>query len=47
MAEDLLETIGQLFGLVHRGLAFAVIFVGALAGAPPTVMVAASVIPWG
>ena len=30
MAEDLLETIGQLFGPVRGGLAFAVIFVGAL-----------------
>ena len=30
MAEDLLDTIGQLFGPVRGGLAFAVIFVGAL-----------------
>ena len=33
MAEDLLETIGQLFGPVRGGLAFAVIFVGALLAA--------------
>ena len=30
MAEDLLDTIGQLFGPLRGGLAFAVIFVGAL-----------------
>ena len=30
MAEDLLDTIGQLFGPVRGGLAYAVIFVGAL-----------------
>ena len=30
MAEDLLDTIGQLFGTVRGGLAYAVIFVGAL-----------------
>jgi TRAP-type mannitol/chloroaromatic compound transport system permease large subunit len=30
MAEDLLETIGQLFGPVRGGLAFAVILVGAM-----------------
>ncbi|HTP62505.1 MAG TPA: TRAP transporter large permease subunit, partial [Burkholderiales bacterium] len=29
MAEDLLDTIGQLFGPLRGGLAFAVIFVGA------------------
>src|SRR5450756_1452987 len=29
MAEDLLDTIGQLFGTVRGGLAYAVIFVGA------------------
>ena len=29
MAEDLLDTIGQLFGPVRGGLAYAVIFVGA------------------
>jgi TRAP-type mannitol/chloroaromatic compound transport system permease large subunit len=32
MAEDLLDTIGQLFGPIRGGLAYAVIFVGALAG---------------
>ena len=32
MAEDLLDTIGQLFGTVRGGLAYAVVFVGALAG---------------
>ena len=30
MAEDLLDTIGQLFGPIRGGLAFAVIFVGAM-----------------
>ncbi|TIX74366.1 MAG: TRAP transporter large permease subunit, partial [Mesorhizobium sp.] len=30
MAEDLLDTIGQLFGPIRGGLAYAVIFVGAL-----------------
>src|SRR5215471_4047320 len=30
MAEDLLDTIGQLFGTIRGGLAYAVIFVGAL-----------------
>ncbi len=30
MAEDLLDTIGQLFGTVRGGLAYAVVFVGAL-----------------
>ena len=30
MAEDLLDTIGQLFGPVRGGLAYAVVFVGAL-----------------
>jgi len=30
MAEDLLDTVGQLFGPLRGGLAFAVIFVGAL-----------------
>ncbi|MFT2520749.1 TRAP transporter large permease subunit, partial [Escherichia coli] len=29
MAEDLLDTIGQLFGPLRGGLAYAVIFVGA------------------
>src|SRR5437868_9305643 len=33
MAEDLLDTIGQLFGPLRGGLAFAVIFVGALLAA--------------
>jgi TRAP-type mannitol/chloroaromatic compound transport system permease large subunit len=33
MAEDLLDTIGQLFGTVRGGLAYAVIFVGALLAA--------------
>lgn len=46
MAEDLLETIGQLFGTVHGGLAYAVIFVGALLAAT-TGVVAASVISMG
>lgn len=46
MAEDLLETVGQLFGSVRGGLAFAVIFVGALLAAT-TGVVAASVISMG
>ena len=46
MAEDLLETIGQLFGAIRGGLAFAVIFVGALLAAT-TGVVAASVISMG
>jgi TRAP-type mannitol/chloroaromatic compound transport system permease large subunit len=46
MAEDLLDTIGQLFGAVRGGLAFAVIFVGALLAAT-TGVVAASVIAMG
>ncbi len=46
MAEDLLETIGQLFGPMRGGLAFAVIFVGALLAAT-TGVVAASVISMG
>lgn len=46
MAEDLLDTIGQLFGSVRGGLAFAVIFVGALLAAT-TGVVAASVISMG
>jgi TRAP-type mannitol/chloroaromatic compound transport system permease large subunit len=46
MAEDLLETIGQLFGPVRGGLAFAVIFVGAMLAAT-TGVVAASVISMG
>jgi len=46
MAEDLLDTIGQVFGPVRGGLAFAVIFVGALLAAT-TGVVAASVISMG
>jgi len=46
MAEDLLDTIGQLFGPVRGGLAFAVIFVGALLAAT-TGVIAASVIAMG
>lgn len=43
MAEELLETIGQLFGSVRGGLAYAVILVGSLLAAT-TGVVAASVI---
>jgi tripartite ATP-independent transporter DctM subunit len=46
MAEELLETMGQLFGAVRGGLAYAVIFVGALLAAT-TGVVAASVIAMG
>jgi TRAP-type mannitol/chloroaromatic compound transport system permease large subunit len=46
MAEDLLETVGQLFGSIRGGLAYAVIFVGALLAAT-TGVVAASVIAMG
>src|SRR5499425_960255 len=46
MAEDLLETIGQLFGTIRGGLAYAVVFVGALLAAT-TGVVAASVISMG
>jgi TRAP-type mannitol/chloroaromatic compound transport system permease large subunit len=46
MAEDLLDTVGQLFGTVRGGLAYAVIFVGALLAAT-TGVVAASVISMG
>ncbi len=46
MAEDLLDTIGQLFGPLPGGLAYAVIFVGALLAAT-TGVVAASVISMG
>jgi TRAP-type mannitol/chloroaromatic compound transport system permease large subunit len=46
MAEDLLDTVGQLFGPLRGGLAFAVIFVGALLAAT-TGVVAASVISMG
>ena len=41
MAEDLLETIGQLFGPLRGGLALATIFVGALLAATTGVMAAA------
>ncbi len=46
MAEDLLDTIGQLFGPVRGGLALAVVVVGALLAAT-TGVVAASVIAMG
>src|SRR3954471_8095957 len=46
MAEDLLDTIGQLFGPLPGGLAYGVIFVGALLAAT-TGVVAASVISMG
>ena len=46
MAEDLLDTIGQLFGTLRGGLAFAVVIVGALLAAT-TGVVAASVIAMG
>lgn len=46
MAEDLLETVGQLFGTIRGGLAYAVVFVGALLAAT-TGVVAASVISMG
>jgi TRAP-type mannitol/chloroaromatic compound transport system permease large subunit len=46
MAEDLLDTIGQLFGPIRGGLAYAVVFVGALLAAT-TGVVAASVIAMG
>ncbi len=46
MAEDLLDTVGQLFGGVRGGLAYAVILVGALLAAT-TGVVAASVIAMG
>jgi len=46
MAEDLLDTIGQLFGPIRGGLAYAVIIVGALLAAT-TGVVAASVISMG
>src|SRR3954463_15507528 len=46
MAEDLLDTIGQLFGPIRGGLAIAVILVGALLAAT-TGVVAASVISMG
>src|SRR6185295_16415475 len=46
MAEDLLDTIGQLFGRIRGGLAYAVVFVGTLLAAT-TGVVAASVISMG
>ncbi|MCZ6705516.1 MAG: TRAP transporter large permease subunit [Bacteroidetes bacterium] len=46
LAEDLLTTIGQLFGPFRGGLAFAVIFVGALLAAA-TGVVGASVVAMG
>src|SRR5881398_597504 len=46
MAEDLLDTIGQLFGTIRGGLAYAVVFVGAMLAAT-TGVVAASVISMG
>lgn len=46
MAEDLLDTIGQVFGQVRGGVAYAVVIVGALLAAT-TGVVAASVISMG
>ncbi|HEY9447116.1 MAG TPA: TRAP transporter large permease subunit [Burkholderiales bacterium] len=46
MAEDLLDTIGRLFGAVRGGIAYAVVLVGALLAAT-TGVVAASVISMG
>jgi TRAP-type mannitol/chloroaromatic compound transport system permease large subunit len=46
MAEDLLETIGQLFGEIRGGLAIAVVLVGAMLAAT-TGVVSASVISMG
>ena len=46
MAEDLLDTVGQLFGTIRGGLSYAVVFVGALLAAT-TGVVAASVISMG
>lgn len=46
MAEDLIETIGQVFGSIRGGLALAVVFVGAMLAAT-TGVVAASVISMG
>ena len=46
MAEELLDTIGQLFGPIRGGLAYAVVFVGAMLAAT-TGVVAASVISMG
>ncbi|MBP0651518.1 TRAP transporter large permease subunit, partial [Mycobacterium tuberculosis] len=46
MAEKLLDTVGKLFGPVRGGVAYAVVFVGALLAAT-TGVVAASVIAMG
>src|SRR3954467_8756709 len=46
MAEELLDTIGQLFGAIRGGIAYAVVFVGALLAAT-TGIVAASVLAMG
>jgi tripartite ATP-independent transporter DctM subunit len=46
MAEDLLDTVGQLFGSIRGGVAYAVVFVGALLAAT-TGVVAASVLAMG
>lgn len=46
MAEELLDTVGQMFGSIRGGLAYAVIIVGALLAAT-TGVVAASVIAMG
>ena len=46
LARDLLETVGQVFGAVRGGLAFAVVLVGALLGAT-TGIIAAAVISMG
>ncbi|MEP7063393.1 MAG: TRAP transporter large permease subunit [Betaproteobacteria bacterium] len=46
MAEDLLDTVGQLFGKIRGGVAYAVVFVGALLAAT-TGVVAASVLAMG
>ncbi len=46
MAEDLLDTVGQLYGPIRGGLAYAVILVGAMLAAT-TGVVAASVISMG
>lgn len=46
LAEDLLKTIGTLFGRVRGGLAFAVVFVGALLAAA-TGVIGASVVAMG
>ncbi|WP_333583556.1 TRAP transporter large permease subunit, partial [Rivihabitans pingtungensis] len=46
MAEDLLDTVGQIFGPIRGGIAYAVILVGAMLAAT-TGVVAASVISMG